>query len=136
MRQTLDTGERFGSIFGFDDSTKAGGVNGYKEDKIDEESEELLTRSEAKEYRRLAARCNFMSLDCLDHQFPIKKSSRSVAHPTRSSWSHLKKVARYLIGVETIVWRFGFQEEPKYCRVYTDSDWGGHVKDKRSTSGG
>eukprot|EP00973_Karenia_brevis_P047543 6598155-Karenia_brevis.AAC.1 len=34
--------------FGFDGSTKAGGVNKYKEDKLDEESEELLTRSEAK----------------------------------------------------------------------------------------
>eukprot|EP00973_Karenia_brevis_P090715 12403901-Karenia_brevis.AAC.1 len=59
-----------------------------------------------------------------------------MSNPTRSSWMHLKKVAGYLIGVETIVWKFEFQEEPKFCRVYTDSDWGGNVTDRRSTSGG
>eukprot|EP00973_Karenia_brevis_P072585 10082729-Karenia_brevis.AAC.1 len=34
--------------FGFSGNTKAGAVNGYKEDRIDEESEELLSKSEAK----------------------------------------------------------------------------------------
>eukprot|EP00973_Karenia_brevis_P007369 996805-Karenia_brevis.AAC.1 len=77
-----------------------------------------------------------MSLDCRDLQFPIKQSSRSMANPTRSSWTHLKKVARYLIGVERVVWKFERQDEPKYCKVFTDSDWGGNLKDRRSTSGG
>eukprot|EP00973_Karenia_brevis_P036003 4966773-Karenia_brevis.AAC.1 len=69
-----------------------------------------------------------MSLDCPDSQFPIKQSSRSMARPNRSSWTHLKKVARYLIGVERIVWKLEWQDEPKYCKVITDSAWGGDVK--------
>eukprot|EP00973_Karenia_brevis_P029112 4016177-Karenia_brevis.AAC.1 len=77
-----------------------------------------------------------MSLDCPDLQFPIKQSSRSMANPTRSSWMHLKKVARYLLGVERVVWRLEWQDEAKYCRLYTDSDWGGNVRERRSTSGG
>eukprot|EP00973_Karenia_brevis_P023124 3184547-Karenia_brevis.AAC.1 len=59
-----------------------------------------------------------------------------MANPNRSSWMHLEKVARYLIGVERIIWKFALQEEAKYCRAYTDSDWGGNVVDRRSTSGG
>eukprot|EP00973_Karenia_brevis_P063586 8836494-Karenia_brevis.AAC.1 len=77
-----------------------------------------------------------MSLDCPDLQFPIKQNSRSTANETRSSWTHLKKVARYLVGLEKMVWKFGWQDEPKHCRVYTGSDWGGNVKERRSTSGG
>eukprot|EP00973_Karenia_brevis_P065668 9127582-Karenia_brevis.AAC.1 len=47
--------------FGFDGHTKAGGVNGYREERVGEEGEELLERSDAKEFRGLAARGNFMS---------------------------------------------------------------------------
>eukprot|EP00973_Karenia_brevis_P063996 8893522-Karenia_brevis.AAC.1 len=79
---------------------------------------------------------NFVSLDCPDMQFQIKQSSREMSNPTGRSWTHLKKVARYLVRVKRIVWTFGWQDEPKYYRVYTDSDWGGHVKDRKSTSGG
>eukprot|EP00973_Karenia_brevis_P005513 750548-Karenia_brevis.AAC.1 len=77
-----------------------------------------------------------MSLDCPDLQFPIKQRSRSMANPSKSSWMHLKKIARYLIGVERIVWRFELQDDSKIGRVSTDSDWGGNVVDRRSTSGG
>eukprot|EP00973_Karenia_brevis_P003581 497542-Karenia_brevis.AAC.1 len=59
-----------------------------------------------------------------------------MANPTIASWRMLKKIARYLVGVESIVWKFEWQEETKYCRVYSDSDWGGHWRDRKSTSGG
>ena len=35
-----------------------------------------------------------------------------------------------------MVWDFQWQEEPGYARVFSDSDWGGNVKDRKSTSGG
>eukprot|EP00973_Karenia_brevis_P031008 4277334-Karenia_brevis.AAC.1 len=59
-----------------------------------------------------------------------------MANPSKSSWMHLKEIARYLIGVERIVWRFELQDEPRIGRVSTDSDWGGNIVDRRSTSGG
>ena len=48
----------------------------------------------------------------------------------------MKKVARYLFNRERIVWRFDWQNEPSHCYVASDSDWGGNVKDRKSTSGG
>jgi hypothetical protein len=85
---------------------------------------EVLEKKEAKRFRALAARLNFMSLDCPDLQFPIKQCSRDMAKPMNSSWTGIKKVARYLVGRKKVVWRFWWQDEPVEARVYTDSDWG------------
>eukprot|EP00973_Karenia_brevis_P092898 12414579-Karenia_brevis.AAC.1 len=43
------------SIFGFNSNTKPSGVNGDREDRVEEWEEEYLGKSEAKEYRGLAA---------------------------------------------------------------------------------
>ena len=40
------------------------------------------------------------------------------------------------MGRGSVVWKLGWQEEVTRSEVDTDSDWGGHVKDRRSTSGG
>jgi hypothetical protein len=104
--------------------------------KEEEGDDEELSKEEAKIYRGLAARLNFMSQDCPDLQFPIKPCSREMAKPTKGSWRHLKKVARYLMSVEGVVWTFELQEEPRFSHTVGDSDWGGNVKDRKSTSGG
>jgi len=59
-----------------------------------------------------------------------------MAKPTNGSWTSIKKVARYLLGRKKVVWKFWWQDEPVEARVYTDSDWGGNIKDRKSTSGG
>ena len=38
--------------------------------------------------------------------------------------------------VERIVWTFELQEELRFPHTVGDSDWGGNVKDRKSTSGG
>ena len=35
-----------------------------------------------------------------------------------------------------MIWRYDWQEEMERAFVFTDSDWGGNCKDRRSTSGG
>ena len=65
-----------------------------------------MSREEAKEYRGVAARLNFMSLDCPDLQFPIKDAQKDMGSPKRGSWKRIKKVARYLVGSKKIVWDF------------------------------
>ena len=35
-----------------------------------------------------------------------------------------------------MLWEFRWQDEPKYARVFGDSDWGGSKRDRKSTSGG
>ena len=66
--------------------------------------DEELGEEEATAYRAAAARINFMSLDCPDLQFPIKQCSREIAKPQKGSWRSLKKVPRYLLNREKVVW--------------------------------
>eukprot|EP00973_Karenia_brevis_P009819 1327403-Karenia_brevis.AAC.1 len=79
--------------FGCNDKTKPIGMNGDKEDRVEEWEEEFLDKVGAKEYRGLAARLNFMSLDWPELQFAIKQCSRDMANPKVISWRALKKVA-------------------------------------------
>ena len=86
--------------FGFEEGTRPLSHNGDKEDKVEEGDDEELRKEEAKVFRGLAARLNFISLDCPNLQFPIKQSAKEMARPVRGSWKRMKKVARYLVGAE------------------------------------
>ncbi len=59
-----------------------------------------------------------------------------MANPTRGSLKKLKKMSRYLLNRENVVWEFKGREEPKYSYVAAESDWGGACKDRKSNSGG
>jgi hypothetical protein len=122
---------------GLDEGSRTLSLNGEKEDGKEEDWElEELAKGEAKEFRGLAARMNFLSLDCPDIQFPIKQSSREMARPKRGSWKRMKKVARYLLNRRRIVWMYRWQDEAKISHTATDSDWGDTCKDRKSMSGG
>ena len=77
-------------------------ANGEKEEEVQVGDEVELEPREATEYRGLAARVNYLSLDCPDLQFPVKQCSREMAKPNRGSWRTLKRVARYTLGVESV----------------------------------
>jgi hypothetical protein len=85
---------------------------------------EDLGKEEATVFRGLAARMNFLSLDCPDLQFPVKQCSKEMAQPKRGSWKRMKKIARYLAGRQRVVWDFKWQDEPGCSHVASDSDWG------------
>ena len=122
--------------FGLDASSRKLAVNGDKMDKAEDGDEEVMEKEEATAFRGLAARLNFLSQDSPDLQFGIKPCSQMMANPTVGSWKVVKKVARYLVGREAVVWKFGWQDEPRHAYVASDSDWGGTAKDRKSTSGG
>ena len=48
----------------------------------------------------------------------------------------MKRIARYLLSRDSVVWRFKWQDEPRFSHLATDSDWGGSASDRKSTSGG
>eukprot|EP00973_Karenia_brevis_P004741 651360-Karenia_brevis.AAC.1 len=81
MRLIPSTEVSFWSIFGFNERTRPCLLNSDKEDKVEEWEEEFLGKNEATEYRGLAARLNFMSLDWPELQFAIKQCSRDIAKP-------------------------------------------------------
>ena len=66
----------------------------------------------------------------------MKDCSRETAKPLRGSWKRLKKVARFLVGREKVIWEFDWQEDAGIGILFTDSDWGGNFRDRKSTSGG
>ena len=95
-----------------------------------------LNREEIKLFRGVAARLNYLSLDCPDLQFQVKEGNQEIAIPKVGSWKVLKRFARYLVGRSVVVWKFVWQHDVEKSEEDTDSDWGGNLKDKRSTSGG
>ena len=110
---------------------------GEKEDREDADWEqEDLELEQSRGFWGVAARVNFLSLDSLDLQFPIKQCSREMAKPVKGSCKRLKKVGRYLINRESVVRTYHWQDEHTFSYVATDSNWGGDRKDRKSTSGG
>eukprot|EP00973_Karenia_brevis_P060684 8439293-Karenia_brevis.AAC.1 len=59
-----------------------------------------------------------------------------MGNQTRGPWKHVKQGARHLLNRERILWHVKWQSEPANCTAHTDSDWGGNIKDRKSTSGG
>jgi hypothetical protein len=128
--------EKIMKYFGFNEGTKGSSVNGEKEDKIEDWEDQPLEPHEAKEFRSVVARMNYFGTDCPDLQFPVKQCSREMSSPNKGSWKMAKKIARYLVGRESITWLFKWTDGDNKSSVQTDSDWGGNVKDRKSTSGG
>ena len=94
------------------------------------ESEEEITQ-----YRALAARANYLSLDRPDIAFSSKECCRHMSSPTRGDWKALRRVARYLIGHPRLVYDFPWQEASD-LDVFVDTDFAGCPQTRRSTSGG
>eukprot|EP00973_Karenia_brevis_P053193 7394782-Karenia_brevis.AAC.1 len=64
-------------------------INGEREDKVEEWEEEFLGRLKPRSF-----------------EFAIKQCSKDMANPRIVSCRALKKVARYLVGVEMVVWKY------------------------------
>ena len=110
---------------------------GVKEEGDDvQNDEEELPREESGMYRAIAARSNYLAADRSDIQFAVKEICRSMSKPTRQCWSKLKRLAKYLAGKPRVVQRFKWQKEGKSIGIYSDSDWAGCRKSRKSTSGG
>ena len=106
------------------------------EEKEEEDDDEPLQSGEARWYRGVAARGIYLSLDRPDTTFASKEASRRMSNPKRADERRLKRLGRYLRGFPRVIQRFPWQEEGLEMRVYTDADWAGCQKTRKSTSGG
>jgi hypothetical protein len=102
------------------------------------EYSEEMDAKEAKEFRGLAARSNYLSLDRFDIQYAAKEVSRDMASPKKGSWKKIKRLGRYLLQYPRLVWQFvdADVESTEYLDVFSDSDWAGDKMERKSTSGG
>ena len=100
-------------------------------------TDEVLGKADVKHFRGVAARANYLGQDRVDLQYATKEVCRDFSNPKKSSWVKLKRLARYLLEYPRLVLSFMCEEfEPKVIDVYSDSDWAGCLRTRRSTSGG
>ena len=86
-------------------------------------------------FRGAAARGNYLAADRLDVQFACKEVCRWMARPSLHAWKSLKRICRYLVRAPRLVYSFP-QQTVSSIDVYTDTDWAGCPKTRKSTSGG
>ena len=108
---------------------------GVKAEPSEEEAPDMEPR-QATLYRRGAAKANYISQDRPDISYASKELSRSMARPRVGDEVPLKRLARYLQKYPRCVLLYPWQEPTTQLTSYTDSDWGGCVKTRKSTSGG
>ena len=117
-------------------SSKSESTPRTKDGESAEEDDEELGRDEARSYRGVAARLNFLAIDRPELQYSVKEARRAMATPTRGAWKMLRRIGRYLQGAPRLVHRFAFQELPQTLVATGDSDWAGCRRTRKSTSGG
>ena len=101
-----------------------------------EEELEELSIKEASLYRAMTARGNYLSQDRSDVQFAVKELSRGMSCPTVLDRNQLKRFGRYLIDRPRIINFFQYQEEVTIIDGWSDSDYAGCRRTRKSTSGG
>ena len=111
---------------------------GVKEDerKADSDCEKELPPSQATTMRRVIALFNYIAQDRADIGYAVKEVSRDMAKPTLRTVQRVKRLGRYIKGQPPCVLKYAWQVEPDSLITYTDSDWAGCVRTRRSTSGG
>ena len=95
-----------------------------------------LSIEDATQHRALTARGNYLAQDRSDIQYAIKELSRGMATPTVGDRKQLKKLGRYLLERPRIVTEYNYQEEVKEIVGWSDSDYAGCRRTRKSTSGG
>ena len=101
-----------------------------------EGDEANLGESEATSYRRATATLNYLSQDRPDIAYAVKECARGMARPTAGDSARLKRILRYLRLHPVRAQRFVWQHMPQEVRMFSDADWAGCRKTRRSTSGG
>ena len=86
-------------------------------------------------FRGLAARSKYLAADRPDCAFSAKEICRWMSSPTELGLQSLKRLARYLVGKPRLIWEYRWQDAQHYD-VYSDTDWAGCPKTRKSTSGG
>ena len=124
--------------FSLNDESKGLVVPFVRETREDLAKEDVeLSPEVSSEFRGLAARANYLSLDRVDIQYATKEICRDMATPKESSMVKMKRLARYLLRCprQVLVFRPCLEENPEML-VYSDSDWAGCLRTRKSTSGG
>ena len=95
-----------------------------------------LDDAQATKYRALVARANYLAVDRGDIAFCTKELARCMSAPSQHDWERLRRLARYLRHKSRCLLWYVYQDSASEVICFTDSDWAGCRKTRRSTSGG
>ena len=79
---------------------------------------------------------NYLGQDRSQIQFAVKELSRGMAKPTENDRGKLKKLIRFLKGCPRYINHYAYQDEVDRIVTWTDTDFAGCKKGRKSTSGG
>ena len=79
---------------------------------------------------------NYLGQDRPEIQFAVKELGKEMSSPTQASWTRMKRLLRYLKGAPRAVLNFEYQRKPSSIVTWTDSDFAGCEKSRKSTSAG
>ena len=127
--------ERLLEGLGLDAGCKSTATPGLKAIIEQLKEDKLLDADNHTVFRALAARANYLAQDRIDIQFAAKEVCRFMSAPTETSEAALKRMGRYLIGHPRMLYTYPFQRA-EGIDVYSDTDWSGCPRTRRSTSGG
>ena len=106
------------------------------ENSRDKGGDQLLAGRDEQMARRLIAVLNYLSQDRLDVGYAVKEAARQMSKPTKNTLKIVQRIARYLQTHPLRPQLFRWQCDPKELCTYTDADWAGCERTRRSTSGG
>jgi hypothetical protein len=95
---------------------------------------QALTAEQHTLYRSVVMRAAFLAEDRPDLKFPTKELARMMSSPTTVALDMLKRLGRYLIFRPRLVQVLRRQRRPDILKVYSDSDFAGCPRTRRSTS--
>ena len=116
------------------------GVKGVVTPGVKTTAQQLSTEEELPErqhtwFRGVAARANYLSADRPDIMYAAKEICRLMSKPTDVAVTALKRLGRYLRARPRLVFKLPFQKADSWD-VFTDTDWAGCIRTRKSTSGG
>ena len=106
---------------------------GAPEDDPDEEV--CLDEEEKKQYQSNTMRLGYISHDRPDLQRTVRELAKGMQSPQRHHLTKLKRCARYLKYAPRCVQRLAYQSSIKCIDAYTDSDYAGCIRTRKSTTG-
>ena len=117
------------------EGVKPAATPGTRATKDQLDADQPLDSSKATPYRAVAARANYLASDRPELQFPAKEVCRWMSSPTDLSLQALKRLGRYVVAHKRLVYHYPWQSVSR-VDTYSDTDWAGCPKTRKSTSGG
>ena len=85
-------------------------------------------------YRSWTMRASYLSQDRCELQFAVKELARRMQQPNTKNMQAHKRLVRFLKGSPRCLVVYDRQPEQPFVDVFSDSDWAGCTKTRRSTS--